>query len=123
MGLAPVVPLAQPATVVAPLSPVIDPDTGRPAVLKVAGITLAIVGRDHSKPADFQLARHRPARAATADYKPATGEEGEPGYKPATGKPEREEGWTPTSRTADIARAISGGLLDVADLIPQRAAA
>lgn len=123
MALSPVIPSEKVATVVAPLSPVIDPDTGSPAILKVAGVTLAVAGRDHSKPADFVLARHRPARAATADYKPATGKPGDPGFKPAVGKPARDEGWSPTSRTADIARAITGGLIDVADLIPQRAAA
>lgn len=123
MALSPVIPTDNPAPVLAPLSPVVDPDTGSPAILKIAGVTLAVAARDHGKPADFVLARHRPARAATSDYKPAVGKPGDAGHKPAVGKPARDEGWTPTSRTADIARAITGGLIDVADLIPQRAAA
>lgn len=100
-----------------PLLPVTDPDTGNPSVIKVAGVTLAVVCRAGQGPADYVLARHRAARAATPDYSPAIVAQAASGSRPAVaarkviGKPARVEGWTPTARLADIARAVNGGLI------------
>lgn len=103
--------LTPPATTVTiPLHPVIDPETDLLAVLTVAGVKLAIVSRGGGAET-YVLARFRSARAASHDYSPAIpARDGKPAVK-AIGKPAREEGWTPTARVVDIARAITGGLL------------
>lgn len=95
-----------------PLAPINDPDTGQAAVCTQAGVKLAIVARKLDAPADtWQLARFRAARAATADYAPAVPAKNGTPAVPAKGKPARLEGWTPTSKLQDIARAMEGGLL------------
>lgn len=105
----PVAPVA--SAPVPPLTPVVDPSTGQPCVHTVAGIKLAVCSRDPLRVADYALCRYRPARAATADYAPAIpARDDKPAVK-QVGKPAREEGWTPTAKLADIARAIGGGLI------------
>jgi hypothetical protein len=98
-------------TTVPPLAPVNDPDTGKPNIITEAGVTLAVCGRYPDKPAEFVLARFRPAKAASADYRPAVGKPGDANYRPERGKPGKPEGWTVTGRLADMGRAIKRGLI------------
>ncbi len=97
------------ATKTPPLLPV--DDNGSPAIVTHAGVKLAVVARDGQGPADYVLARFRPARPASADYAPAVAAtDGRPAVA-EVGTAPRPEAWVKTSKLADIQRAIKGKLI------------